>query len=275
MWSVDAVNMVMHKVDEPFRFQNLVFKSVTYQCQKHGGVTVQMLQGKMPYMCPICEAQYMSGGAVKRLGADDYRQRNIPEEYWGLSLADFVCDTPQQKKALEAIKALIARKKGKVILRGSTGLGKTFLGVQAVAALGGLCYSQYEIEAAIRQSYRAKSTVSEMDILEKLCSAKCLFIDELGRGKITQGSLSWLFYVIDKRHTRGLPLVIATNTHTKKECTENGCPYCFENLLGGEATLSRFLQDTQIITLQGQDYRRQHTTYKAGSNRGVNNELFR
>lgn len=261
MFTVDTQNMTMQQTAQPFRFKNLKFAPVTFSCAKHGNITLQTLYGKMPATCPACEKEMQNTRPIhNNFSQDEFIAMNIDTEYKGKTLDQYTPTTPSQQKAKNAIARLIANKQGKIILRGTAGLGKTYLGAMAVMALGGVMYTQYEITTMIKQSYSPRSKITELDIINKLCSTPCLFIDELGRSRNNATELNWLFYVIDKRHTRGLPLIIATNAHSLKDCPQHGCDACFENLLGGNAVASRFKQDTQIITLQGADYRQGHKT---------------
>ena len=59
----------------------------------------------------------------------------------------------------------------------------------------------------------------------------------------------------DKRHTRGLPLMLISNKHTRKTCPDGGCQNCLENYIS-EDIMSRLAEDGHLVNMIGEDYRR-------------------
>lgn len=182
---------------------------------------------------------------------------NIEREFYNAKFDDYKPQNETQQKALNVVKELVAKKTGKVILLGANGLGKSFLGAIAVKLLGGKMYTIFEISCLIREAYSSLAKKTELEILEELASVPMLCIDELGRSKSSEAERNWLSYVIDKRHTRGLPLIICGNVHLMKDCSAHGCPHCFEKFFGRDV-LSRFKQNTRIVSMQGKDWRENH-----------------
>lgn len=236
------------------------YEKKTTVCPIHGEQVVNVPKGYTGVIwCPLCEeerrqAEEYADSIIAR--HKRYRASNIEEEYWEKSLDDYKTTTPSQKLAYEAISGLIEARRGKVVLLGANGVGKTMLGAIAIMKLGGAMYSAYEVGAMIRASYRGGE--SELDIVRRLSSLPCLFIDEIGRSKGSKAELDWLSYILDKRHTRGLPFILASNTHPLESCknkSSGGCPMCFENYVGCDI-LSRLSQDSSIINIDAQDYRR-------------------
>lgn len=255
-------------------FENaLGFKmqTVPFVCPKHGRVecTVAVFNGKP--MTPVCskceeeaelehrrelEAQRREVEERKRI--ERFREMNIEKEYWGKTLEDYKPQVDSQAQAKAAVADLIEKRQGKVLLLGANGTGKTLLGAVAVMALGGKVLTMYEITTMIRQSYSPLARRSELEIVNELASLPMLFIDEMGRTKGSVAELNWLSYILDKRHTRGLPFMLSTNSHLSRNCPHgaHGCPQCFENFLGNDI-LSRLGQDSRIITMHdAPDYRR-------------------
>lgn len=190
--------------------------------------------------------------------AVDYATCNIEAEFFNAKFDDYKPQNETQQKALNAVKELVATKKtGKVILLGANGLGKSFLGTIAVKMLGGKIYTMYEISCLIREAYSPLAKRTELEILEELASVPMLCIDELGRSRSSEAERNWLSYIIDKRHTRHLPLMILGNVHLMKDCSAHGCPHCFEKFFGRDV-LSRFKQNTTIVSMQGKDWRENH-----------------
>lgn len=192
---------------------------------------------------------------AKEAEIERLQQCNIEQEFYNARFDDYKPFNATQKAALDAVKELVGKKTGKVILLGANGLGKTFLGAIAVKMLGGKMYTMFEISCLIREAYSPLAKKTELEILEELASVPMLFIDELGRSKSSEAERNWLSYVIDKRHTKKLPLMIGGNVHLQKNCSAHGCPHCFERFFGRDVQ-SRFLQNTRIVEMQGEDYRK-------------------
>ena len=246
----------------PFAVHNCEFT-----CKKHGlvkGYYIETEEDGRRYVCEKCEAEEKireqeeelarQAESLKKERYATYRERNIEPEYWEKELKDFIPQTPEQEKALEAVKKMIADKTGKVILLGSNGVGKTFLGCMAVKALGGKILSMYEITTMIRQCYSSRAEMTELEFVEKLANLPLLVIDEMGRTKGSEAELNWLSYILDKRHTRNLPFMILTNTHLSRDCPKKGCENCFERFVNNDV-LSRLRQNSKVITIKAPDYR--------------------
>ncbi len=172
----------------------LKIKEVEFDCEKHGKVLGHILVDKdfcgVP-ICPKCEEENkekerLEEETEKKVAYEmELKNRNIEPEYWGKELADYIPRTSEQEQALNEVQKLIEQKKGKLVLLGSNGVGKTFLGSMAVKALGGKILSMYEISTMIRQSYSVKAEKSELEIVKELASIPMLVIDEIG---LTKGS---------------------------------------------------------------------------------------
>lgn len=246
-------------------------KKVLHVCPKHGEIPcdVAVLNGSPTQsFCPICEReeekrreaeaeQKAKEQALEALQAQ-YREMNIEKEYWNKTLDDYIPTVPSQEKAKAAVARLIEQKHGKVILLGTNGCGKTHLGSVAVKALSGKVLTMYEISCTIRQAYSPLAKRTELEIVEELATIPMLFIDEMGRTKGSSAELNWLSYILDKRHQRGLPFMLGTNSHLMNDCPhgKNHCEQCFENFLGNDI-LSRLGQDSEIVTMyDAPDYRR-------------------
>lgn len=248
-------------------------KKLVHLCERHGEVPceVAVINGEpMRSFCPICEAEIERENARKEAERQKERERlaliaryeemNIEREYWNKTLDGYEPVSESQREAKAAVARLIERRRGKVVLLGSNGCGKTHLGACAVKALGGRVLTMYEITTMIRQSYSMRAERSELEIVGELASVPMLFIDEMGRTKGSAAELNWLSYILDKRHQRGLPFMLASNSHRMRDCP-NGkkhCEQCFENFLGNDI-ISRLMEDTEIVTMRdAPDHRRTH-----------------
>ena len=243
----------------------------TVECITHGPYSVHSIkyddgtEKVTPKFCPKCEEERMLERKMRE--AEDariellkeYRSRNISPEFFDKGFEDFIAKTKGQQAALDAVKKLISSRKGKLILIGSNGVGKSMLGNIAVKIMGGKIYTMYEIATRIRQSYVPGSKESELDILNELVEEPLLVIDEVGRLKMTEAVQDWFSYILDKRHTYDKPYFIIGNLHFRNDCNDKergGCPKCFENYFDTDI-LSRLTQNSVVVEIIAKDNRRE------------------
>ena len=119
----------------------------------------------------------------------------------------------------------------------------------------------YEMATMIRQSYTPKAEKSELEIVREFINLPFLVIDEAGRVASSEAVLNWFSFILDQRHSLGLPTWINGNLHFKKDCAEKGCPRCFENYFDKDM-LSRFHEDTTVINIKANDGREEKKTLK-------------
>jgi DNA replication protein DnaC len=233
-------------------------------CHKHGeyeaqtksicGITVST-------MCPVCEKEEAAAAEKERKEIENgiliasYKAANIEPEYYGATLETIEILTPEHEKAVGYAREMIATKKGKLVLLGANGTGKTHIGSVLAYTLFGAIYSMYEITTRIRASYVAGAKETELEIVNQLASLPMLVIDEIGRTKGSEAETNWLSFIIDKRHVRHLPLVLISNKHMRKLCPSGGCDKCLENFIS-EDIMSRLAQDGKLVTFKEGDYRR-------------------
>lgn len=235
-------------------------------CRIHGKYKVHITEYNnddkimTPPSCPICEKEREEERKkkmtekIKQEKLAAYKASNISPEYYDKEMSDFIAESKGQKAALNAVQEMIKTRKGKIILIGSNGVGKTMLGNLAVMALGGHIYTMYEISTRIRQSYSANSKETELDILNELIEDPLLVIDEVGRLKMSEAVQDWFSYVIDKRHTRNKAFMLLGNLHLSRDCKDGGCPKCFEKYFDCDA-ISRLRQNSKIIEIISNDRR--------------------
>lgn len=233
-------------------------------CEKHGEYVSEkkvVIFSEMWSPCPKCmeekqkafdeQEEYLH----KQREMQFYVNANIEPLYYSKTLEDFETPTTELEKAKAAISSMIEAKKGKIVMIGKNGTGKTHLAVCAVKKLHGAIYTMYEISTRIRSTYTPSARERELDIVDELARLPVLVIDEIGRTKGSEAEENWLSYIIDKRNSRGLPLILISNKHTRKTCEANGCKDCIENYLS-EDVMSRLCVDGKVINFTGDDYRK-------------------
>ena len=229
--------------------------------------------------CPVCAEE--KGAELKRKRLEEQNEEwrkqkegrdraesvelckklNISPEFYFSTLEDYLPKTKAQEEAKKAVAEMIETGKGKIILLGSNGAGKTMLASICARELKGCIYTMYEIATMIRQSYTAKAEKSEIEIVRELVELPFLAIDEVGRIANSEAVQNWFSFILEKRHSRGLPTIVIGNLHFRKDCDQEGCPRCFENYFDKDV-LSRFHEDTTVIQIKAPDERREKKTMK-------------
>lgn len=234
-------------------------------CEKHGDYTEQttdIFGCRFHTGCPACEKERdeieRQEGVRQAQEAECKRLEslNIEPMYFESTLDNFIAGSPEQERALSYARGMVKEKTGKLVLLGSNGTGKTHLAVGVVRELSGCLYSMYEITTRIRASYVSGANETELDIVDELARIPLLAIDEIGRTKGSDAETNWLSYIIDKRNSRGLPVILISNKHDKKTCPYNGCKNCLENYIS-EDIMSRLSLDGNLVRLNGKDYRKE------------------
>lgn len=237
------------------------FVDYRLNCFQHGAQVIKVIKGSQSTpVCPLCQAEEeerQRAIADKERRVKQYTLSNVARQYWQMDIDSYKATTKNQARAKEAIARLIEERHGKVVLLGGNGVGKTMLGSIAVMALGGYCYSAYEIALRIRACYMSGAKESEYSVVQELSNAPMLFIDELGRSRGTDSEQLWLNCILDKRHANGKPFIIASNAHPLSLCpnrAKGGCSMCFEHYVS-DNIMSRLKEDTNVIVIDGHDMR--------------------
>lgn len=236
-----------------------------YFCNKHGEVDGLLLPYSTEILCPLCAQEKYNKEELDEQEQHEKEEiwaaRGVQPEYFHKTLDDYKAETDGQKRALSAIKELISTGKGKVVLLGPYGTGKTLLGSIAVMKLGGRITSMYGISTSVHRSYYDKESESEYDVIERLCKTRLLVIDEYGRAFNSESDSRYLSTIISRRQNANLPLILISNLKPRSMVTmytKKGAPRKntkgFEDYLTGDV-LSR-LQDASIIYVDGRDYRK-------------------
>lgn len=233
-------------------------------CDKHGEYTPEtmtLLGRTLSTGCPECSKEIEAQEAEETAKAEQearvnrLRRFNIEPMYHECTLDNLEELTDDHVKALHFALDMVKTRSGKLVLLGANGTGKTHLAVGVVREIGGAIYSMYEITTRIRASYVSGAKETELDIVDELARLPMLAIDEIGRTKGSEAETNWLSYITDKRHTRGLPLILISNKHTRKTCPTKGCDKCLENYIS-EDIMSRLNEDGHLITFGEGDYRK-------------------
>lgn len=249
---IDSLDEAKRKAFE--MFMNWRFSEVQVSCPVHGLQTVMVAEGASDKAsCPVCEEEREVEIAKRAKQAAHERslvKRGVSKEFFEATVANYKPQNESEKAARSCVGSLCEKSLQKVVLLGGNGVGKTHLACAAVKWLGGKRVTVYELSLAIRATYSRNAQETELAVLDELSGLPFLALDELGRSKNSDAVKDWLSYIVDRRHSAGLPLMICGNAHMMKDCPLGGCDGCFENLVGGDV-LSRLQQDGRIVSIKG------------------------
>ena len=244
-------------------------KTRTHRCATHGieypadtriiaGIEIQAGG------CPECHAEKRRRISIVQDAEADARRLNrscrIEPRFTAATLENFRVATEIQKRAFAAVTRVISGELNALLILGPNGTGKTHLAVSAVRVMRGQIWSMYEISTRIRSTYTPRATETELEVVDQLARIPLLAIDEIGRTRGSEAEANWLSYVIDKRYSRSIPLLLISNNHQRSTCPHRGCSHCIENYLGADIA-SRLADGGLTVRLDGEDRRR------PGSNR--------
>jgi DNA replication protein DnaC len=252
----------------------------TLECPKHGKYTGELVtlnlkpfgksMMKIHTMCPVCEKE-IDAEQLKKHEHDFEAHRitalkamNIDELFWDSTFDNFEAYNDELRKHFETCRKFAKKPKGKLVMLGENGNGKTHLAICILKELGGVIYTATEIGIALRQRYGSGGS-REHEVFEQLCTAPLLVIDEVEKIKDSEWKNYWMSHIVGKRYNRMLPIIFIANCHTKKNCKEpvKPCPKCLEYHLENDV-LSRIIEDGIVMNFDSPDYREKKRLIKMG-----------
>ena len=219
--------------------------------------------------CPECISKYE---AAENSKAKHIKENNkaewlenigIKEQYEKATLENYKPRNESQQEALRYCRLIDENELSKLVLLGGNGVGKTHLASALVKKHNGLLITAYEMFATYRGCFSGKT--SELDVIKKFSKLPLLAIDEYGRTKGSEAEENFLSAIIDNRHSNNLPTLILSNLIRKRDCVffnsdKENCKNCQRNnCLESRLTkdvISRFRENSQVVLIEGEDYRR-------------------
>lgn len=147
----------------------------------------------------------------------------IPKRFQNKTFADYIAETPQQQRALEACRDYAHNFSDNLaagrclILSGNVGTGKTHLAAAIADYIvreteyTAVFRSLHSILQAIKSTYGSDAQNTEGEVLQLFTSPDLLIIDEVGATKSSEFELATIFAIINTRYEDNLPTVVITN----------------------------------------------------------------
>ena len=224
--------------------------------------------------CPECVDKYDIAEKSKQKHLKEQNKAEwlenigIKDNYEKATLENYQAITPSQKEALNCCRLIDNGGLKKLVLLGGNGVGKTHLASALVKKHNGLLITAYEMFATYRGCFSPKAKENELEVIKRFSSLPLLAIDEFGRTKGSEAEENFLSAIIDNRHSNNLPTLILSNLIRKRDCiffsTDNkACEKCTRNnCLESRLTkdvISRLRENSQVVLIEGEDFRRRAT----------------
>jgi DNA replication protein DnaC len=142
-----------------------------------------------------------------------YTARGVPPRYYDATWENWVVETPDQQKAIAAVKQAWVTN---LFLCGSAGTGKTHLAM-CLAKEGGTYKRLPDIFREVRANFSA-----EQGIINRYGTVKLLIIDEVGRQNYSPFEMNLFFEIIDKRWNTMVPTTLISNMKEREFLAEYG-----------------------------------------------------
>jgi DNA replication protein DnaC len=183
----------------------------TLRCHQHGR------EYPVGSECGICKRERLNREEAVRLRLSGRAEEKVEAVASLDSFPEVIRETDAKLlpfQLVEAVEAWNPSERRSVIIFGATRTGKSrasFLLARKFAEATGkspVFHSMRTFEAAIMKSFRDKR---HDEVLDGLCRAPLLILDDFGKEKLTDRIASDLFALIDDRTSNRRPTVITTN----------------------------------------------------------------
>lgn len=186
----------------------------------------------------------------------------IPRRYEKCSFANFISEAGSSQELAIIQAHQLAREYPAVdrglIFMGPAGVGKTHLAVSIIKDLTEKGFASIFREFGsllkeIQDSYNPVSKSSELKVLAPVFQANVLVLDELGATVPTDWVRDTMYQIINRRYNDNKLTIFTTNYRDERRSEKE---QVLEDRIGTRLR-SRLYEMCKIITMDGEDYRRQ------------------
>lgn len=225
------------------------------------------------------EAERLAKVEAERKEEEDRKMRDrvkrvigesgMGERFLQRTFKTYIADTPDRKKILAAAVAYAQGfdkklpKRGEplpgrngFLITGTKGTGKTHIAA-AIAnhllnkGMASICMTERELFGRIKKTYSRDG--DEGEVLEIYKSVPLLVIDDLGKEKPTDWTISTLYAIIDGRYDRSMPLIVTAN-YDAKNLVARITPAGADETTA-EAIIDRLAEMCEGIVMTGESWR--------------------
>ena len=253
-------------------------KAGTGSCPRCGGTGFELVVS-LDGISRVRRCLCMGADRADRL----LRDSRIPRRYRSCSFEEFADVNTSLSLAKLRIRKFVEEypiQDFGLLLLGPCGVGKTHLAAAALLSLikdkgvRGLFYDFRDLLKEIQASYNAVSGTTEMEVLQPIFAAEVLVLDDLGSTKMTDWVRDTLSHIINNRYNERRVTIFTSNMDdetTAKSQPADERVRDKPNLRSqiGDALRSRLYEMCEVITLEGEDFRRtvHHTGRRPGHQR--------
>jgi DNA replication protein DnaC len=181
---------------------------------------VRVVDGEGKWVSRPCECQEAERELLRIAAA------GIPKKYRNCTLDTFETDfngaSPTLARALaiarQFVDAYPVDTGGKgLLITGPNGVGKTHLAIGVLRRLirergvKGLFCDYRELLKRIQNSYNPQVQATELDLLNPICTAEALVIDDIGTQKPTDWVWDTVAYILNTRYSENLSTIVTTH----------------------------------------------------------------
>ena len=224
---VDALDRVLERL-ETLRQSKLITnneqKQIIYECEKCKDTEwITTIRDKMEFARPCeCRDRKISLRLMKSSGISEDDLKKTFNDFETFNEKNLVIAKQTAAKYCKDFDDIRKTRHNSILLCGASGRGKTTLGLiianKLISRCIGVRYMSYR-DTIIRLKQVIVDEQEYNEQINRLKTAKVLFVDDLLKGKTTESDLNIIYEILNYRYLERLPIIISTEK-TPKELLE-------------------------------------------------------
>jgi len=198
-------------------------------------------------------------------------ESGMGERFLQRTFENFTADTKERKLILAAAKTYAGKfeemlpKRGKPLpgrngffIAGTKGTGKTHIAASIAnyllqRGISVICMTERDLFGRIKKTYSNSDGIDESAVRRLYETVPLLIIDDLGKEKPSEWTISTLYAIIDGRYERAMPIIITTN-YDEKSLAMRLTP-AGDDIKTAEAITDRLCEMCKNIIMTGESWR--------------------